>query len=243
MRDLLASLQNPLATRAAAIGIGLGAGGLVLAVGLWAAPAAVLCVAAIALLAATQVGRMRGRSLAWTDFVGAALTLIGAALDGGAGALGGALLWFVLDAVRASAARGRMLAAAEAPGQAVRRRAHLWLLAAFAISVVAIRSPHVLLGLPVEIPHPPAALAAALGAALALSIVDWLVRELADWRLGEPRWVSGLNDVATLVAILAAFVLIDDVSAGVMGVLALRLARPAAEGLLGRVGQGGALAY
>jgi hypothetical protein len=62
------------------------------------------------------------------------------------------------------------------------------------------------------------------GVAYALAAVDWIVRILARWRLGENRPAPVAFDASFHVVILAGFVLSPDVSAGVIALVAYRMA-------------------
>jgi hypothetical protein len=162
--------------------------------------------------------RLDGFSLA----VCAALAAAAAAV-GMAGAIGVLFVWLVLDAARAQL---RRLRARPATGQSgLAERLTISLAAGLAICLVAASSPHVVMGLPLVLPHPPAVAILALGLAYSLAVVDWAVRILARWRLGEGDLAPAAEAAAFHAVLLAGFALCPDVSAGVAGLMAYRLAQ------------------
>ncbi len=173
---------------------------------------------ALGLVSAEQPIRPRLDALALT---GLAALAAAAAAAGFAGATGVMFAWFVMESARSQNRRSRALATLAQGGLA--ERAAIWLAAAFAILLVAAAAPHVVMGVPLNLPHPPVLAIWATGLFYALSVVDWIVRNLARWRLGEGRLAPVAADATFHIVMLAGFALCPDVSAGLAGLVAYRL--------------------
>lgn len=198
-----------------------GAALVALAVSMAAPVAGLLVLAglvAAALMSNRPVAAWRPDRLAWGGLMVAAAA---GAAAGAPGFVGGLFCWFLADSARAAVRRSAVFAGA-AP-QRISERLPLMCVAAFAGLLVAAAAPHVVMGLPLDLPHPPMALIVAAGVAYALTAVDWLVRILARWRLGESRPSQTAADASFHAVILAGFVLSNDVSAGVVALIAYRL--------------------
>src|SRR5262249_14317106 len=143
------------------------------AVALLSPPLALL---ALALLGARALMRADERRLDILDSAGPALAaLIVGAFVGLAGAVGVIFVWRVVADARWSVGEARRRAAAAGrPGEiGARALAHAWATPIYGLTVVAYTAPHMLMGLPLDLPHIPMlapALAAVLGFAL---IFDW----------------------------------------------------------------------
>ena len=183
-------------------------GGLLLLAGL----------AAGALMATAPRLSWRPDRLAWGGLIAAAAA---GAAAGAPGFVGGLFCWFLADSARAAVRRSA--ACAGAAPYPVSERLPLILVAVFAALLVAAAAPHVVMGLPLDLPHPPMALMVGVGVAYALCAVDAVVRVLARWRLGESRPAQVAADASFHVVVLAGFVLSADVSAGVVALIAYRL--------------------
>jgi hypothetical protein len=198
-----------------------GAALVALAVSL-AAPIAGLLVLAGLVAAALMSNRPRPSwrpdRLAWGGLIVAAAAGVAA---GAPGFVGGLFCWFLADSARAAVRRSAIYAGAAPPR--LSERLPLILVAVFVGLLVAAAAPHVVMGLPLDLPHPPLALIIAAGVAYALTAVDWLVRILARWRLGESRPSQVAADAAFHAVVLAGFVVSNDVSAGVVALTAYRL--------------------
>jgi hypothetical protein len=210
----------------AALGLALSAMAAALA-----APALGLLVLA-GLSAVAMAGGDGGRAIRFDRLAlaGCAAVAAAAAAGGLSGATGAAFVWFVVDCARAQGRR-----AGSAAAGAMAERLSRWLAAGFAVLLVAAAAPHVVMGLPLNLPHPPSVMILAVGIVYALATADWTVRVLARWRLGEGRLAPALSPLAFHVLLLAGFGLCTDVSAGLVGLIAYRLAQhPAVQGLAPR---------
>ncbi|MFZ4121037.1 MAG: hypothetical protein ACOYKM_05170 [Caulobacterales bacterium] len=188
------------------------------------APGSLLVVAAMVALAALN-GKLVAPRLDRSAICGLSLLVLGVLWQGIPGAMGAAFTWLMVDSIRSVFAQSVRVGQME-PGGYGRNllRLHLILLPVFAFSLVAAAAPHVLLGLPLDLPHPPVVAVIALGLMTILACAEVLLRGLTRWRLGEPRWLAAAHDMSWLVLILVAFILASDISAGVMGLIAFRLA-------------------
>lgn len=129
--------------------------------------------------------------------------------------------WSVGEAARLAEIAGR-------PGEA-RRSAllHAWLTPAYGLCLVAFTAPHMVAGLPLDLPHVPNWVPLSVGAAGALLTFDWLVRRAADWRLGELAPAPSAHLLAHHVIFLLAYGVTLDVSAGLVALIAWRLTHAA----------------
>lgn len=188
------------------------------------APGSLLVVAAIVALAALN-GKLVAPRLDRSAMCGLSLLVLGVLWQGLPGAMGAAFTWLMVDSIRSVFAQSVRVGQME-PGGDGRNllRLHLVLVPLFGFSLVAAAAPHVLLGLPLDLPHPPVGVVIALGVITILVCAEAVLRGLTRWRLGEPRWLAAAHDMSWLVLILVAFVLAGDLSAGVMGLIAFRLA-------------------
>lgn len=175
--------------------------------------------AAAALMTRRAPMRWRPDALAWGGMIAAAAA---AAAAGAPGLVGCLFCWFLADCAKAAISRSAAMTGAGS--HPLSERLPLILVAAFACLLVAAAAPHVVMGLPLDLPHPPSGLITILGVAYALAAVDWLVRVLARWRLGENGPAPVACDASFHMVILAGFVLSSDVSAGVTALVAYRIA-------------------
>jgi hypothetical protein len=95
------------------------------------------------------------------------------------------------------------------------------------LALVAFTSPHMVAGLPLDLPHVPVWIPLGMGAIAALAFFDWGLRRAADWRLGELAVAPAAHLLTHHAIFLAAFGLTLDVSAGIAALLAWRLAHAA----------------
>jgi hypothetical protein len=82
-------------------------------------------------------------------------------------------------------------------------------------------------GLPLDLPHAPFWIPLAFGVIAAGAVFDWGLRRAADWRLGELAAAPALHLLTHHAVFLLAFGLTLDVSAGVVALMAWRLAHAA----------------
>jgi hypothetical protein len=156
-------------------------------------------------------------------------SLIVGAFVGVAGAIGVLFAWRLVADARWSvneAARLAMLAGR--PQEASWKvSAHAWTTPLYGLALVAYTAPHMVAGLPLDRPHVPAWVPLGMGAIAALAVFDWGVRRAADWRLGELAAAPAMHLLTHHAIFLIAFGLTLDVSAGIAGMLAWRLAHAA----------------
>lgn len=206
-----------------AASIALGAGALAMV----SPPAALL---ALALLAARALVRAESLRVELVSLAGPAFAaLVVGAFVGLAGAIGVLFVWRLVADTRWSAAEAARLAhaagrPAEARWQAI---AHAWLTPAYGLALVAYTAPHMIAGLPLDLPHAPLWAALAAGMLAAFAVFDWALRRAADWRLGELAAAPAAHLLAHHAVFLTAFGFGVDVSAGVVMLAAWRLAHAA----------------
>lgn len=212
-----------LAKSSAALLIALAAGGLSML-----APQAALLL--LSLLGAYALISTRPAQLNLAALVGPALAaiLVGAFV-GLAGAIGVVFIWRLIADTRWSMAEARRLsAAAGRPGAATPRAlAHAWATPMFGLAIVAFTAPHMVAGLPLDLPHIPLWSVIAIGAVAALAVFDWALKCAADWRLGELAAAPAAHMLSHHMLFVLAFGLMIDVSAGIVAMIAWRLAHAA----------------
>jgi len=184
----------------------------------------------LAALAARVLMHSRPAQLDGLALVGPALAvLIVGAFTGLAGAIGTLFVWrlfadthwSVREAARLALAAGRP---AEASWKAL---AHAWLTPLYGLTLVAFTAPHMIAGLPLDLPHVPAWTPMIAGVLAAGAFFDWSLRRAADWRLGELAAAPAAHLLTHHLLFLAAFGLGLDVSAGIVAMIAWRLAHAA----------------
>jgi hypothetical protein len=197
------------------------------AVALIAPPAALLVVAALGahVLMRRQAQRVDLVSLAGPVFA----TLIVGAFAGLAGAIGVLFVWRLVSDTRWSVREAQRLAhAAGRPVEAGwKSLAHAWATPLYGLSLVAYTAPHMIAGLPLDLPHVPFWIPLAFGVIAAGAVFDWGLRRAADWRLGELAAAPALHLLTHHAIFLLAFGFMLDVSAGVVALLAWRLVHAA----------------
>lgn len=197
------------------------------ALALFAPPLALLALAALGAHALMRGESVRIDVAALLGPIVAAL-IVGAliGLAGGIGVLfvwrmAADTRWSVQEAVRLANAAGR-------PAETTfKSLAHAWLTPLYALTLVAYTSPHMVAGLPLDLPHVPAWLPLGAGALAAAGFFDWGLRRAADWRLGELAAAPAAHLLTHHVLFLAAFGLNLDVSAGIVALMAWRLVHAA----------------
>ncbi|HET9229773.1 MAG TPA: hypothetical protein VFO00_00705, partial [Vitreimonas sp.] len=155
------------------------------AVALIAPPAALLVVAA---LGAHALMRRQAQRIDLVALAGPAFaTLIVGAFVGLAGAIGVLFVWRLISDTRWSIREAQRLAhAAGRPAEAGRKSlAHAWTTPLYGLALVAYTAPHMIAGLPLDLPHVPFWIPLVFGVIAAGAIFDWALRRAADWRLGE----------------------------------------------------------
>jgi hypothetical protein len=82
-------------------------------------------------------------------------------------------------------------------------------------------------GLPLDLPHVPVWVPMLTGALAAGALFDWGLRRAADWRLGELAAAPAAHLLTHHALFLMAFGFSLDVSAGIVAIMAWRLAHAA----------------
>jgi hypothetical protein len=82
-------------------------------------------------------------------------------------------------------------------------------------------------GLPLDLPHVPSWVPLGIGALTAGALFDWGLRRAADWRLGELAAAPAAHLLTHHAIFLLAFGFSFDVSAGIVALIAWRLAHAA----------------
>ncbi len=155
--------------------------------------------------------------------------LIVGAFTGLAGGIGVVFVWRLIADANWSARRAARLALAEGrPAEASRRAlAHASLTPLFGLTIVAYTAPHMVAGLPLDLPHVPLWVPLCAGIAAAIAFLDWALKCASDWRLGELAAAPAAHLLTHHFIFLLAFGLTLDVSAGVVALIAWRLAHAA----------------
>lgn len=197
------------------------------AAALFSAPLALLLLAALGAHALMRGANLRISVLEVTGPVLAAL-IVGAFV-GLAGAIGTLFVWRMFADTRWSAHEAARLAhAAGRPAEASPKAlTHAWLTPLYGVTLVAYTAPHMIAGLPLDLPHVPAWAPMLAGALAAGAFFDWALRRAADWRLGELAAAPALHLLSHHAIFLLACGLSIDVSAGIVALMAWRLAHAA----------------
>ncbi len=200
------------------------------AVALIAPPAALLIVAGLGAHALIRraAPRIDLVSLAGPTF--AALTV--GAFVGLAGAIGVLFVWRLIADTSWSVREAQRLAhAAGRPAEASwKSLAHAWATPLYGLALVAYTAPHMIAGLPLDLPHVPLWIPLCVGVIAAGAVFDWGLRRAADWRLGELAATPALHLLTHHAVFLLAFGFMLDVSAGIVALMAWRLAHAAPIG-------------
>ncbi|MBX3511165.1 MAG: hypothetical protein KF700_08185 [Hyphomonadaceae bacterium] len=204
---------------------------IALAVGVAAMAAPLLALLALGTLGAAALVRCGAARFDPLALAGPAFaTLLVGGFLGWAYAVGVLFLWRVFADARWSTQQAARLAEAEGrPREASwPALAHAWLTPAYGVALVAFTAPHMVAGMPLDLPHVPVWAPVAAGALAAGAVFDWALRRAADWRLGELAAAPALHLVTHHALFLLSFGLTLDVSAGICAMAAWRLAHAAA---------------
>lgn len=172
---------------------------------------------------------MRGENIRF-DFASLAgptfAALIVGAFAGLAGAIGVIFVWRLYADCRWSTREAaRLAAAAGRPAETSwKALAHAWLTPLYGLTLVAFTAPHMIAGLPLDLPHVPVWVPLAAGALAVGAVFDWGLRRAADWRLGELAGAPAAHLLTHHILFMLAFGLMIDVSAGIVALAAWRLA-------------------
>lgn len=203
--------------------VALGAGALALI----APPLALLALAALGAHALVRAEAVRINLATLAGPIVAAL-MVGAFV-GLAGAIGVLFVWRLIADARWSIAEAKRLAAAAGrPAETtLKALAHAWLTPLYGLALVAYTAPHMIAGLPLDLPHVPIWVPLGIGSLAAGLLFDWALRRAADWRLGELAAAPAAHLLSHHAIFLLAFGFSLDVSAGVVALIAWRLAHAA----------------
>lgn len=193
------------------------------AVSLLSPPLAILGLAALGARALLSGEHIRFDIASFVGPVVAAL-IVGAFV-GLTGAVGVFFVWrIVADAHWSAGEAKRLAAAAGRPAETTfKALAHAWMTPIYGLALVAYTAPHMIAGLPLDLPHVPVWVVIGAGILAAGAFFDWGLRRAADWRLGELAGAPAAHLLVHHVLFLVAFGLMIDVSAGVVMLAAWRL--------------------
>ena len=167
------------------------------------------------------------------DFVSLAGPLLAAAVVGVfvglAGAIGVLFVWRLYADTRWSVAEAERLTLAAGKPQTNNALlgAHAWLTPLYGLTLVAFTAPHMVAGLPLDLPHVPQFVPISVAIIAAAAVFDWALRRAVDWRLGELASAPAMHLMTHHVILLCAFGLSLDVSAGIVAMLAWRFVHAA----------------
>lgn len=218
-----AANRSPTGRSAIALAVALSAGALALI----APPLALL---ALAMLGARALMQAKAPHINFAELAGPVLATIAVgAVVGLAGAVGVLFAWRVIADARWSVNEAQRLAlAAGHPGETTRLSlAHAWLTPLYGLTLVAFTSPHLIAGLPLDLPHVPAIVTWGAGLIALGGVFDWALKRAADWRLGDVAPAPAIHLLTHHALFVLAFGLTLDVSAGIVATLAWRLVHAA----------------
>jgi len=196
------------------------------AAGIVALASPIAAILILAVLGATALMRADSPRLDLAALAGPVFAaLIVAGFVGLAGAIGVIFVWRLIADARWSVREAARLAdAAGRPAEAGwRALVHAWTTPLYGLSLVAFTAPHMVAGLPLDLPHVPLWVPLAMGAIAAGAVFDWALRRAADWRLGELAKAPASHLAAHHALFLLAFGVGFDVSAGIVAMIAWRL--------------------
>jgi hypothetical protein len=176
---------------------------------------------------------MRAESAPRVDFISLAGPLLAAAIVGVfvglAGAIGVLFVWRLYADTRWSVAEAERLSQAAGKPQTKNAllSAHAWLTPMFGLTLVAYTAPHMVAGLPLDLPHLPLFVPISTAIVAAAALFDWALRRAVDWRLGELAAAPAMHLMMHHVILLSAFGFGFDVSAGIVAMLAWRFVHAA----------------
>lgn len=207
-----------------ALVVALAAGGVALV----SPPLAVLALALLGALALMRAESLRIDVLSFAGPIAASLVVGG--FVGLAGAIGTLFVWrMIADTSWSVREATRLALAAGRPAETtLKALAHAWLTPLFGVTLVAYTAPHMIAGLPLDLPHVPFWVPVTAGVLAAGALFDWGLRRAADWRLGELAAAPAAHLLTHHVMFILAFGLMIDVSAGIVALAAWRLAHAVA---------------
>jgi hypothetical protein len=176
---------------------------------------------------------MRAEAAPRFDFVSVAAPLLASAVVGVfvglAGAIGVLFVWRLYADTRWSVAEAERLTLAAGKPQTknLLLGAHAWLTPLYGLTLVAFTAPHMVAGLPLDLPHVPQFVPVTVAILAAAALFDWALRRAVDWRLGELASAPAMQLMTHHVMLLCAFGFGFDVSAGIVAMLAWRFVHAA----------------
>ncbi|MBK8545528.1 MAG: hypothetical protein IPL62_19565 [Caulobacteraceae bacterium] len=185
-----------------------------------------LAILGLALLSARVLLSGESVRIDWAALLGPALaSLLVGIFVGLPGAIGTLFVWRLFADTRWSTAEAvRLAAAAGRPSETTfKALVHAWLTPFYGLTLVAFTAPHMIAGLPLDLPHVPVWVVIGAGVLAAGAFFDWGLRRAADWRLGELAAAPASHLLIHHILFVTAFGLMIDVSAGVVMLLAWRL--------------------
>lgn len=202
---------------------------LALGVGALSMIAPVLALGAISVIGVRALTRARALRFDARALMAPTLAaLFVSSYAGLAGAVGVIFLWRIYADCRWSIDAAARLNNSAKP-QTWRAQAHAWLTPLCGVCVVAYTAPHMVAGLPLDLPHLPFWVPV-LAAALAVgAIFDWALRQAVDWRLGELARAPAAHMATHHLMFALAFGCTIDVSAGIVAMIAWRLTHAAMQ--------------
>lgn len=192
--------------------------------------AALFLLAALGARALMQVPDLRFDAYA---LIGPLLAAIMVALAvGPAGGMGVLFVWRLQADTRWSIGEARRLATVSGrPSETTPRAiAHLWLTPLYGLAMVAYTSPHMIAGLPLDLPHVPVWIPIAAACIACMGFADWALRAAADWRLGELAVAPAVHALTHHALFFLAYGITGDVSSGIVALAAWRLMHAAPFG-------------
>jgi hypothetical protein len=189
--------------------------------------------AALALLAALSARALQQAQELRFDAYGLVGPLLAAIIVGlvvsPAGGVGVLFAWRLQADARWSIGVAKRLAMLSGrPSETTSRAlAHMWLTPLYGLCLAAYTSPHMIAGLPLDLPHLPAWAPAIAACVAFIGLADWALRTAVDWRLGELAVAPSAHVAVHHGLFLLAYGVTGDVSCGIVALIAWRLAHAA----------------
>ena len=212
--------QNRLSARSGETFAAASAAGLAAVI---APPAALLALAL--LLARAVLNGARPTRIKIIDIAApiAAAAAVAGALGLAAG-VGMLFVWRVIADTRWSMAQAARMGAIAGVSRSRLAQAHMWATPLLGLAIVAYTAPHMVAGLPLDLPHIPGWVPLGCAALAGVALFDWLLRLATEWRLGSLRAAPAAHEAAHHVLFVLAYAAAQDVSAGLVVLIAWRLA-------------------
>lgn len=203
-----------------------------LGVGALAMLAPILSLALLAALASWALVRARVQRFDIAALAGPLLAALAVGVFAGLdGAIGVVFVWRLLADARWSVTEAKRLAilSGRVNETSWASLAHAWTTPLFGLAIVAYTAPHMVAGLPLDLPHAPLFVPIAAGFVAGAAVFDWALRRAAEWRLNELAAAPATHLLAHHTLFLLAFGAGLDLSAGICAMAAWRLAHAARQ--------------